>query len=100
MKTKREILDGFWLLVTNHSEKGGNGFIKDINSIVSPYRDKVLIESSFRDIKSFLDISPVHVWSEKHVKAHYTICVLSYLIDRTLTLSLHVNAGNERNCST
>ena len=40
---KKNRLDGFWLLVTNHSEKGGNGFIKDINSIESPCRDKVLI---------------------------------------------------------
>ena len=34
------------------------------------------------------------VWTEEHVKAHYTICVLSYLIDKTITLRLHKNKGN------
>ena len=88
-------LDGFWLLVTNQSEKKEDNFIQDTKSVVQPYRDKVMIESSFRDIKSFIEISPVHVWKPEHVKAHYTICVLAYLIDRTLTLALHQNKGNK-----
>ena len=60
---------------------------------LKPYRDKIVIEAAFRDIKSFIEISPVYVWSEAHVKAHYTICVLAYLVDRTLTLRLHKNPG-------
>ena len=52
-----------------------------------------MIESAFRDIKSFVKVSPVCVWTEVHVKAHYTICVLSHLINRTLTLRLHENKG-------
>ena len=40
-----------------------------------------------------LEVSPVHVWKEIHVKAHFTICVLSHLINRTLTLRLHENTG-------
>ena len=55
----------------------------------------MIIESCFRDIKSFVEIAPVYVWSKKHVEAHYTICVLSYLIDRTLTLLLHEKPGKE-----
>lgn len=61
---------------------------------IIPYREKVVIESSFRDIKSFVEIAPVHVWTEIHVKAHYTICVLSHLINRTLTMRLHENPGD------
>jgi transposase len=86
-------LDGFWLLVTNHSEIKNGSFIKDTKAMVKPYRDKVLIESSFRDIKSFIEVSPVYVWKPEHVKAHYTICVLTYLINRTLTLKLHATEG-------
>ena len=82
-------LDGFWLLVTNLSEKVGDRFIQNTQTVVQPYRDKVVIESSFRDIKSFIEVGPVHVWKEDHVKAHYTICVLSHLINRTLSLQLH-----------
>jgi len=46
---------------------------------INPYREKVVIESAFRDIKSFVEIAPVYVWTEEHVKAHFTICVLAYL---------------------
>jgi transposase len=87
-------LDGFWMLVTNHMEKTQGGeFEMSAAELVQPYKDKVVIESAFRDIKSFLDISPVHVWTMEHVRAHYTICVLAYLLDRTLTLKLHENEG-------
>ncbi len=86
-------LDGFWLLVTNHTEKGREGFKISTQDAINPYRDKVVIESAFRDIKSFVEVAPVYVWTEAHVKAHYTICVLSHLINRTLTLRLHANKG-------
>lgn len=92
MKTAGK-LDGFWLLVTNHIEKEGNLFAVSPQQAITPYRDKVVIESAFRDIKSFVNVAPVYVWTELHVKAHYTICVLSHLINRTLTLLLHENEG-------
>lgn len=87
-------LDGFWLLVTNHTEKKGDLFSMLAQETITPYREKVVIEAAFRDIKSFIHVAPVHVWTEAHVKAHYTICVLSYLINRTLTVRLHENKGN------
>jgi transposase len=88
-------LDGFWLLVTNHTERENELFNVSAKQAITPYRDKVVIEAAFRDIKSFVQIAPVHVWTEFHVKAHYTICVLSYLINRTLTLRLHENEGDK-----
>jgi transposase len=87
-------LDGFWLLVTNHTEQSSNGFEISAPDAITPYRDKVVIESVFRDIKSFVEIAPVYVWTEAHVKAHYTICVLSHLINRTIILRLHKNKGD------
>ncbi len=86
-------LDGFWLLVTNHTEKKESGFKLPAEQVISPYREKVVIESAFRDIKSFVEVAPVFVWTKTHVKAHYTICVLSHLINRTLTLRLHEHKG-------
>lgn len=88
-------LDGFWLIVTNHSERIENEFTFSAKQTIIPYRDKVIIESAFRDIKSFVKVAPVYVWTEDHVKAHYTICVLSHLINRTLTLRLHKNQGDK-----
>jgi len=86
-------LDGFWLAVTNHSGKQDGKFKMGAAGIITPYRDKVVIESSFRDIKSFIDVSPVHVWREEHVKAHYTLCVLAHFINRALALRLHECPG-------
>lgn len=88
-------LDGFWLLVSNHTEKDKINFKKTAIDLIVPYKEKVIIESGFRDIKSFVKISPVNVWTEDHVKAHYTICALSYLINRTLSLRLHENKGSD-----
>lgn len=88
-------LDGFWLLVTNHSEYCDGGYERDTRSVVEPYREKVIIESSFRDIKSFVEIAPVHVWTSRHVHAHYTLCVLAHLLNRTLSLCLCKHKGDK-----
>ena len=82
------------MLVTNHSEKKGKGYKVLAQEAIIPYRDNVVIESAFRDIKSFVKVAPVFVWTEAHVKAHYTICVLAHLINRALTLRLHHNEGD------
>lgn len=86
--------DGFWLLVTNHTEKIDDRFNLSASEAIRPYREKVVIESAFRDLKSFVDVKPVHVWTPAHVKAHYTCCVLAHLINRTLTLRLHQCPGD------
>jgi transposase len=86
--------DGFWLLVTNHTEKGDRVFKVSTEEAIAPYREKELIEEAFKNINSFVEIAPVFVWTEDHVKAHYTICVLSYLINRTLTIRLHRQKGD------
>lgn len=87
-------LDGFWLLVTNHFEKENNEFKIKTAEAIAPYRDKEIIEEAFKDIKSFVEVEPAFVWTESHVKAHYTTCVLSYLINKILTLRLHKNIGD------
>jgi transposase len=87
-------LDGFWLLVTNHNEYENGRFLLPPDDAIKPYRDKTIIESAFRDIKSFIEIVPIGVWTDKHVKAHFTICVLAYFINRMICLRLHQNQGN------
>jgi transposase len=86
--------DGFWLLVTNHSEKEDDEFKLKTEEAITPYREKEIIEQAFKNIKSFVMIEPIFVWTVYHVKAHYTVCVLTYLINRTLTMRLHENKGD------
>ncbi len=80
---KAEGTDGLWVIVTNIPGKGGEkGFTE--GELISAYRDKNQIEQAFKDVKSFIKIHPFNVWEPKHVRAHYTICILSYLMDITI----------------
>jgi len=78
---KKGRTDGLWTIVTNTPSKEGgkNRFAED--DLIRAYRDKNQIEQAFKDVKSFIKIQPFNVWTPKHVRAHYTICILSYLLD-------------------
>lgn len=89
-------LDGFWTLITNQSATIDDSQFKiSPKKIIKAYRDKYKIEESFRDIKSFIEIAPVHVWTEKHIRAHYTICVLAHAINRTIAIDLAKQKGDK-----
>ncbi len=82
-KAKRT--DGLWVIVTNNAGKEEEGKKLTEEDLISAYRDKNQIEQAFKDVKSFIKIQPFNVWEPKHVRAHYTICVLSYLLNITVT---------------
>jgi transposase len=82
-KAKRT--DGLWVIVTNNTGKEKEGKKLTEEDLISAYRDKNQIEQAFKDVKSFIKIQPFNVWEPKHVRAHYTICVLSYLLNITVT---------------
>ncbi len=77
--------DGLWVIVTNNTGKEEEGKKLTEKDLISAYRDKNQIEQAFKDVKSFIKIQPFNVWEPKHVRAHYTICVLSYLLNITVT---------------
>jgi transposase len=81
---KRGRTDGLWTIITNTPSKvdDENGFTED--DLICAYRDKNQIEQAFKEVKSFIEIQPFNVWTPKHVRAHYTICILSYLLDITI----------------
>ena len=79
-----KLLDGVCVFLTNHKEMLGRGFKVDPHTIIKAYRDKTKIEDVFKNVKSFLKIRPLFVNTEAHVKAVYTICILSYFINRYL----------------
>jgi transposase len=82
---KRGRTDGLWTIFTNTPNKvdDENGFTED--DLICAYRDKNQIEQAFKEVKSFIKIQPFNVWTPKHVRAHYTICILSYLLDITIS---------------
>jgi len=78
---KVKLTDGLCCFITNHKEKEKGLYAYPARRIITSYRDKDKIERAFRNIKSFVKFSPVYVFKEEHVRAHYTICVLSYLMN-------------------
>jgi len=79
-----ERTDGLWTIVTSVKSKEDDKNGLTASELISAYRDKNQIEQAFKDVKSFIKIHPFNVWEPKHVRAHYTICVLSYLLDITI----------------
>ena len=56
--------------------------------MISSYKDLKYVESAFDELKNFIEIRPVYHYNEDRVRAHVFICVLSYLLERVLEISL------------
>lgn len=78
--------DGLWVLLTNIKKEDDNHFFSKtgFNNFFEIYRLKNTIEESFKIISDFVEIEPFYVYKTEHIKAHFTICVLSYLLDTTI----------------
>jgi len=85
---------GGCVFVTNHLKADTKKRV-DARDIIAGYRDKKRVEEAFRNVKSFIKFQPVYVRKDVHVRAHYTICVLAYLLDITITNKLRKNKIDE-----
>lgn len=83
---KAKKYDGLWVLITNLAADEDEEFFhkSKFNSYFEIYRLKNTIEEAFRILSDFVGIEPFYVYNTKHIQAHFTICVLSYLIDITI----------------
>ncbi|MFH1328791.1 MAG: IS1634 family transposase [Candidatus Bathyarchaeota archaeon] len=73
-----EKLDGFFALVCSPQS--------DLSpkQMVYHYREKYRIEEAFRNMKSLLKLRPWFVYKEEHVRAHYSICVIAYVLKKLI----------------
>jgi transposase len=77
-----KLTDGMMVYITDHTEKKNKTIFKlSAFDIIKHYRNKYIIENSFRELKSFLDLRPFYVRTEEHVKAHYDIGVIACFIN-------------------
>ncbi len=53
--------------------------------ILRAYREKTEIEDAFKNLKSFVKLRPFFVNTDQHVRTVFTICVLAYHINKTLS---------------
>ncbi|MEW6619221.1 MAG: IS1634 family transposase [bacterium] len=81
---KDELVEGLCVFVSNHIQKKEEDVIFSSERIIKAYRDKTKIEDAFKHIKSFLKIRPFFVNTDKHVRAVYTVSVVSYFINKDL----------------
>jgi len=58
------------------------------DEIVDAYYTLQEVERAFRELKDFLKLRPVYHWTDKRVRAHIFVCVLAYLLEKTLAARL------------
>jgi transposase len=92
---KEKLTDGLCVFVTNHIEKQEEEPLLPAKRIIEAYREKTQVEDAFKNIKSFVKIRPFFVNTDEHVKAVYTICVLSYFINRYLSEKRKESEGKD-----
>jgi transposase len=90
-----KLTDGLCVFITNHIEKDGGNYHMPSERIIQAYREKTQIEDAFKNIKSFVKIRPFFVNKEEHVRAVYTICVLSYFMNRYLSQKRKASEGKD-----
>jgi len=61
----------------------------DAVAVMRAYRQLLKIEESFRVMKTTLRTRPVFVWSPAHVKGHFVMCFLAFVLERELEYRLN-----------
>jgi len=92
-----EQYDGLWMLITNMKSKQEADFFSktDFSNYFDVYRLKNNIEESFKILSQFVGVEPFYLYKTKHLQAHFTICVLSYLLDITILNKIRNNTDVE-----
>ena len=81
---KEAELDGFYVLWTNVSKER-----LDTPGVVLTYKSLAHVERAFRHFKlSDLEVRPIYHYTEPRVRAHLLLCMLAYLVQRTMQQAL------------
>lgn len=84
-----ELSDGLLIYITNHVEmRNKHDFKVTAADIIQHYKGKYVVENAFRELKSFLELRPIYVWTEAHVKAHYDISIVACFINNYINVKI------------
>lgn len=72
--------DGFYALVTDLED--------DIDTILGVSRQRWMIETGFREMKTCLDARPVYVRREDRIQAHFLVCFVALMLVQILKKAL------------
>jgi hypothetical protein len=82
--TREAALDGLYVLRTNVPEEQ-----LDTPGVVLAYKSLAHVERAFRHFKlSDLEVRPIYHYTEGRVRAHLFLCMLAYLVQRTMQQAL------------
>ena len=84
---KERRLEGRYFLLTNAATLSAD-------DAVEAYFTLQEVERAFREMKDFLKLRPIHHRSDQRVRAHVFVCVLAYLLERSLSHQLRA-AGSD-----
>ncbi len=82
-----EKFDGYYVIQTNTTLSPMS--VRDV------YHNLWKIEQSFRILKSQIEVRPIYHYTEKRIKGHLQVAFLSFLLLRTIELSLKERYGKE-----
>jgi transposase len=83
---REQRLHGITCFITNLHKKDALA-----REVILWYRRKNKVEEAFHEIKSHLELRPVYLTRVKRVKAHVTVCVLSYFLFNDIERRLEDN---------
>jgi transposase len=67
--------DGKYVLLTSDMKTGPE-------ELALSYKGLYRVEHAFRDLKHTVDIRPLHHWTGLRIKAHVSLCVIAYFLQR------------------
>jgi transposase len=88
-ENNRNPLDGVFALISSKNSTLSN------DEMLLAYRQKYLIENAFREMKSILKLRPWFVYKDDHVRAHYTVCVVAYALERLIDIRLQETGSKD-----
>lgn len=72
-----ERYDGKYVLRTSHPKLPKE-------EVAAAYKQLMMVERSFRSLKSLEELAPVYHWKDRRVRGHVFVCVLAHLLERIL----------------
>lgn len=78
---KERRLEGRYFLLTNADALSPSDAVEGYFTLQE-------VERAFREMKDFLRVRPIFHWTDERVRAHIFVCVLAYLLERSLSHQL------------
>lgn len=82
-KFEEERLNGLTCFISNIPQESCSA-----EKTIDYYRRKNKVEEAFREIKSYINLRPIHLSRTARVKAHVSLCMLSYFLLNDMEIQL------------